>query len=152
MTVQKIRYAESSSRRNTRNLVHSLSLLASMAEWLKRPNSTLDWRIRRFDSCWMNDGGRCSDARLFDPYYNIYIYKALFCNARSLFEATPLRALRTGVKWSSSTLIWWKSSLHPRLSLSIGLSPPISLIIIRIFALKLPCHSDWKGLYQLELD
>lgn len=39
------------------NLVHSLSLFASMAEWLKLPNSTLDWRIRRFDSCWMHANG-----------------------------------------------------------------------------------------------
>ena len=94
--------------------------------------------------------GRCSDAPMMGSLIHI-IYKALFCNARSLFEAwiTTLRALRTG--GSSSTLIWWKSSLHPRLSLSIGLSSPIRLIIIRIFAGKLPCHSDWKGLYQLEL-
>ncbi|CAA3019795.1 cytochrome c maturase subunit C [Olea europaea subsp. europaea] len=30
--------------------VHSLSLFASMAEWVKRPTG----KIRRFDSCWMH--------------------------------------------------------------------------------------------------
>ena len=32
------------------NLVHSLSLAASIIEWLKRPKG----KIRRFDSCWMH--------------------------------------------------------------------------------------------------
>lgn len=54
----------------------------------------------------MFHSGPCSDAPMMGSLIHIF-YKALFCNAGSLFEATnhlTLRALRTGVKWSSSTL------------------------------------------------
>jgi heme exporter protein CcmC len=47
------------------NLVHSLSLFASMAEWLKRP--THNWRIRRFNSYWMH--ARQSDRPTLQSVY-----------------------------------------------------------------------------------
>nr|YP_009305155.1 cytochrome c maturase subunit C [Hesperelaea palmeri]AOO96381.1 cytochrome c maturase subunit C [Hesperelaea palmeri] len=41
---------EIEAEKEYQNLVHSLSLFASMAEWVKRPTG----KIRRFDSCWMH--------------------------------------------------------------------------------------------------